>query len=85
MTVLGEQEIGGSPDVVFFNATLHHLYVAIGDPGIIEVINTDSLRPMETMVTEKGAHTLGFDSVLNKVDAFLPQSRRAAVFQDARS
>jgi DNA-binding beta-propeller fold protein YncE len=82
MSVLGEQEIGGSPDVIFFNAGLRHLYVAIGDPGIIEVYDTDSLRRIETVMTEKGAHTLGFDPDLHKVYAFLPQSHRAAVFQD---
>ncbi|MBI1876955.1 MAG: hypothetical protein HYR94_01740, partial [Chloroflexi bacterium] len=33
--VLAERDLSGMPDVVFFNAVLRHLYVAIGDPGVI--------------------------------------------------
>ena len=74
--------IGGVPDVIFFNASLKHLYVAIGDPGIIEVFDTDSMRRIEAVTTEQGAHTLAFDSARNKVYAFLPQTHRAAVYAD---
>ena len=38
--VLDQQAISGVPDVIFFNPALHHLYVAIGDPGVIEVFDT---------------------------------------------
>jgi DNA-binding beta-propeller fold protein YncE len=75
-------EIGGVPDVIFFNAALKHLYVAIGDPGIFEVFDTNAMRRVETVTTEKGAHTLAFDAARNTVYAFLPQTHRAAIFVD---
>jgi DNA-binding beta-propeller fold protein YncE len=81
--VVTEREIGGVPDVVFFNAARRALYVAIGDPGVIEVFDTEALRRREVIVTEKGAHTLAFDASTNTVYAFLPETHRAAVYVDA--
>lgn len=80
--VLLEADLSGTPDVIFFSAVRKHLYVAVGDPGVIDLFETDSLKPIETIPTEKGAHTLGFDALRNKVYAFLPESHRAAVFVD---
>jgi Uncharacterized conserved protein len=40
--VLKQLELSGSPDVIFFNRVLRHLYVAIGDPGVVEVFDTTS-------------------------------------------
>ena len=37
--VVAELPIAGSPDVIFLDPILRHLYVAIGDPGLIEVFN----------------------------------------------
>jgi hypothetical protein len=70
--------------VIFFNAALSRLYVAIGDPGVIEVFDTSPLRRHETIVSEAGAHTLSFDAIRNIVCAFLPASHRAAVYRDRR-
>jgi DNA-binding beta-propeller fold protein YncE len=81
-TVLHEVEIQGVPDVIFFNPALKHLYIAIGDPGLIEVFDTDTLERLESIETEKGAHTLAFDARQNKVYAFLPQTHRAVIFLD---
>ena len=80
--VLHETELSGVPDVIFFNAALHHLYVAIGDPGVMDVFDTESMRRIEIVRTEKGAHTIGFDPDRHKVYAFLPQTQRAAVYRD---
>ena len=80
--ILATEPIAGVPDVVFFNRALGRLYVAIGDPGVIEVFDTTPLRRHETIVTEAGAHTLSFDATRNIVCAFLPASHRAAVYQD---
>ncbi len=80
--VLLEAELSGPPDVIFFNAGQKHLYVAIGDPGVIDLFETDSLRRLEVLPTERGAHTLGFEAVRNKIYAFLPESHRAAVYVD---
>lgn len=79
---LGRAELAGVPDVIFFNRDRRHLYVAIGDPGLIEVFETDGMRRVEVIRTEAGAHTLGFDQTHHTVYAFLPDSHRALVFQD---
>lgn len=81
--LLDQQPLAGGPDVIFFNPALQHLYVAIGDPGVIQVFDTQTLQLIETVTTEPGAHTLGFDAERNKVYAFLPQSCQAAVYVDA--
>jgi DNA-binding beta-propeller fold protein YncE len=80
--VIATAPIAGVPDVVFFNPTLSRLYVAIGEPGLIEVFDTSPLRRHETIATEAGAHTLSFDASRNIVCAFLPASHRAAVYAD---
>ena len=61
---------------------LSHLYVAVGDPGVIEVFDTTKLQHHEVARTESGAHTLSFDSARNLVCAFLPGTHRAAVYRD---
>jgi DNA-binding beta-propeller fold protein YncE len=80
--MLGAEPIAGVPDVVFFNQALTCVYVAIGDPGVIEVFETTPLRRRETITTEAGAHTLSFDATRNIVCAFLPGSHRASVYRD---
>jgi DNA-binding beta-propeller fold protein YncE len=79
--VLGLLELSGAPDVVFLNGDGTRLYVAIGDPGVIDVIDTASWTRVETVVTEQGAHTLAFDQAADRVWAFLPRTHRAAVLQ----
>jgi DNA-binding beta-propeller fold protein YncE len=80
--LIGQLPVSGVPDVIFYNASLKCLYVAIGNPGVIDVFDTLAMGHMETISTEKGAHTIGFDASQNKVYAFLPESHRAAVFLD---
>ena len=80
--VFKQLELSGSPDVIFFNRALRHLYVAIGDPGVVDVFDTDRLERIETVQTEPGAHTLGFDAERNKIYSFLPKTHRAAVYVD---
>ena len=81
--VLADQPLSGPPDVVCFNPMLEHLYVAIGDPGVIDVFDTVRMERIETCPTEKGAHTIALDPSAGRVYAFLPGSHRAAVFEDA--
>jgi DNA-binding beta-propeller fold protein YncE len=80
--ILGADALAGVPDVVFLDAALGRLYVAIGDPGVIEVFDTMPLRRHETVSTELGAHTLSFDAARHIVCAFLPGTHRAAVYED---
>ena len=81
-TIVATEAIAGVPDVVFFNAALGRVYVAIGDPGVIDVFDTAPLRRHETVSTEAGAHTLAFDAARNLVCAFLPATHRAALYAD---
>jgi DNA-binding beta-propeller fold protein YncE len=80
--ILNQSPLSGVPDVIFYNAALHHLYVAIGNPGIIDVFDTSAMSLLESVSTEKGAHTIAFDGERNKVYAFLPETHRAAVYLD---
>jgi len=80
--VQSEHALSGVPDVVFLNAAFRHLYVAIGDPGVIDVFDTETMRRLESVPTERGAHTIGFDAVRNTVYAFLPDTHRAAAYRD---
>ena len=80
--VLGNVPLSGPPDVIFLHPQSEHLYVAIGDPGVIDVINVDTMRCEEVVPTEAGAHTLALDRKRNKIYSFLPQSHCAAVFVD---
>ncbi|HZY92271.1 MAG TPA: hypothetical protein VFG07_05820 [Thermoplasmata archaeon] len=74
--------LSGPPDVVYFNSQRRHLYVAIGDPGVIDVFDTDSMTKIETVSTEPGAGTLAFDPTANLVCAVLQDSHRLLCFSD---
>ena len=75
-------DLSGPPDVIFYNLQLHHLYVAIGEPGVIDVFDTDTMKLVQTVRTELGAHTIAYKPDANKVYAFMPESHRASVFID---
>ncbi len=75
-------DLSGPPDVIFYNSRLHHLYVAIGEPGVIDVFDTDTMKLVQTVRTELGAHTIAYKPDANKVYAFMPESHRASVFID---
>jgi DNA-binding beta-propeller fold protein YncE len=81
--VLGEVPLSGKPDVIFLHPQTQRLYVAIGNPGVIDVIDIGAMRRLEVVPTEAGAHTLAIDRKRRKIYAFLPRSHRAAVFVDA--
>jgi YVTN family beta-propeller protein len=79
---VGTLEVSGPPDVVFLNHALGRLYVAIGVPGVIDVIDLAAWKRIEVVATERGAHTIALDEGTNRVYAFLPQTHRASVFED---
>lgn len=81
-TVQASLPLPGAPDVVMHDPLLRHLYVAIGDPGVIAVADTKSPQMIESVPTELGAHTLGIDSQRHAVYVFLPASGGAAVYED---
>lgn len=72
----------GAPDVVMHDPALERLYVAIGNPGVICVIDTGRLELLEAVPTEAGAHTIAVDTDSHNVYAFLPASGGAAIYAD---
>jgi DNA-binding beta-propeller fold protein YncE len=81
--VLGQSPLSGSPDVVFFDRVRNRLYVAVGDPGVIDVFDTKAMEKLGSVATEKGAHTFALAPAGNQLYAFLPASHRAAIYQIA--
>lgn len=79
--ILNQQPLSGTPDVVFFNSVRRQLYVAVGNPGVIDVFDTAIMKSLGRVETEKGAHTLAFAPSGDRVFAFLPQTHRAAIYR----
>ncbi|HYK96943.1 MAG TPA: hypothetical protein VEU77_00990 [Candidatus Acidoferrales bacterium] len=81
-TVATRLPLRGVPDVVWHAAVAPLLYVAIGAPGVVTVIDTARLEEVETVETEAGAHTLGWDAVTRRLYVFAPATGRALVFEE---
>ena len=80
---LATVSLSGPPDVIFLDSALARCYVAVGDPGVIDVIDVRAMRRIESMPTEPGAHTTALDPARHLLYVFLPKTHRAAVFADA--
>jgi DNA-binding beta-propeller fold protein YncE len=78
--LLGSIALPGEPDVIMQDSELARLYVAIGLPGVVSVIDEQRLETLEEVQTEVGAHTIGWNPDTRTLYAFLPQSGGAAVF-----
>ncbi len=79
--ILSERKLSGAPDVVFFNRQRRHLYVAMGDPGVVDVFATATMEKLATMETEPGAHTTALAPEGDRLYVFLPRSHRAAIYE----
>jgi len=79
---LARVAIPGGPDAIWYNARRERLYVAIGDPGVIAVVNARTMTVDEEVSTERGAHTTAFDGARQRLYVFLPSSCRAAVYEE---
>ena len=75
-------DLSGPPDVIFYNSRRKHLYVASGNPGTIDVFDTDTMKRVHTVRTEEGAHTIACSPENAKVYAFLPETHRASIYVD---
>jgi YVTN family beta-propeller protein len=78
--VVADVPLGGSPDAIFLDQELRRLYVAIGDPGLIEVFELGRVTRIGDVETERGAHTISLDPDRHRIYAFLPGTHRAALF-----
>ena len=74
--------IAGEPDAIWHNPDRSRLYVAIGHPGVVGVVDTGEMTLAQECPTEAGAHTTAFDRARQRLYVFLPQSGRAAVYQE---
>jgi DNA-binding beta-propeller fold protein YncE len=76
-------KLAGPPDVIFYNSELDRLYVTIGDPAVIQVFDTKTMSEIQTVPTESGTHTIAFNKDMGKVYAFMPETHRASVYEEA--
>lgn len=74
--------VPGPPDVVMHDLESHRVYIAIGDPGSVCSFDSERLEHIETVETEQGAHTIGWDPASRSLYVFCPQSAGAAVFEE---
>ncbi len=79
---VGQAPIAGPPDAIWYNARRQRLYVAIEDPGVVDVINTQTMTLEEEISTERGAHTTAFDPARQRLYVFLPATCRVAVYDE---
>ena len=80
--VLAALPLPGVPDVVMHDAELRRLYVAVRDPGVVCSFDSERLEHVETVETETGAKTTGWDPDGRCLYVFCPQSGGAAVFEE---
>jgi DNA-binding beta-propeller fold protein YncE len=83
--IVASLKIGGGPDSVAFDPTLHRIYSAgiAGELTIIQQDGPDSYRVLDRIHTHYGAHTLAVDPISHKVFvayASLLVAPRIAVF-----
>jgi DNA-binding beta-propeller fold protein YncE len=81
--IQSDSALSGTPDVIFFHPSLQRLYVAVGDPGVMDVFDTKTMTRIERVETGKGAHTFALEKAHNTIYVFLPRNGSAAVFIDS--
>ena len=80
---LGRVQIPGEPDAIWFDATTDGLYVAVGRPGVVQVIDTGRMVVRETVATEEGSKTTAVDTRRRVLYVFRPISCSVAAFRVA--
>ena len=80
--VLAALPLPGVPDVVMHDAEIRRLYVAVRDPGVVCSFDSDRLEHLETVETETGAKTTGWDPDSRCLYVFGPASGGAAVYEE---
>ena len=71
-----------APDAIWYNPDRSHLYVAIGQPGVVAVLDTREMAVVQEIATEPGAHTTAFDRARQRLYVFLPRTCVAAVYAE---
>jgi DNA-binding beta-propeller fold protein YncE len=81
-SVLADLPLPGVPDVVMHDPERGRLYVAIGEPGLVCSFDSEQLEAIETVETERGAHTACWDPDGRCLYVFYPDSGGAMVYED---
>jgi DNA-binding beta-propeller fold protein YncE len=72
----------GVPDVVMHDQDLGRVYVAVGSPGTVTVFDTRSARELQTITTEEGAHTIGWDPATRRLFVFQPKTCGVGIYEE---
>jgi DNA-binding beta-propeller fold protein YncE len=79
---MARTSIAGGPDAIWYNPRRERLYVAIAEPGVVDVVDTRAMAVTQQVVTEPGAHTTAYDDARQRLYVFLPGACRAAVYEE---
>jgi DNA-binding beta-propeller fold protein YncE len=74
--------IAGVPDATWYNPRRERLYVAIAEPGVVDVVDTRAMAVVQRLETEAGAHTTAYDDTRQRLYVFLPQTCRAVAYEE---
>jgi hypothetical protein len=74
-------EIAGEPDAIWFDGAADSVYVAVGSPGVVQVVDTSRMAVLETVVTEEGAKTTALDTQRRVLYVFKPKSCSLAAYR----
>lgn len=80
--VIGCADLPGEPDVIMHDAESGRLFIAVGDPGVVAVVDIATLHVIETVETEGRAHTIAWNAANNTLYAFLPVRRGVLVLAE---
>ncbi len=78
---IGNVQIAGEPVAICCDAVTDSLYVAIGSPGVIQVIDVGHMAVSGTVVTEAGAKTTALDALRRVLYVFKPNTCSVAAFR----
>jgi DNA-binding beta-propeller fold protein YncE len=80
---LGKVAIAGVPDATWFDGATSSVYVAIGEPGLLQVVDTTRMTVVEAIETERGAQTTAVDLRRQVLYLFKPITGSVAAFHIA--
>jgi len=82
-TVEATLPLPGSPDVIMYDRDRGRLYVAVGSPGTVSAFDVGRRVQEETIQTEDGAHTIGWDPASRRLFVFQPKSCGVAIYEES--
>ena len=77
---LDKVAIAGVPDAIWFDAATSSVYVAIGEPGVMQVVDTRRMAVVEAIETEWGTQTTAVDLRRRALYVFKPITCSVAAF-----